>query len=132
MESFDLTRTFVHLGRGGSAVPIPDFEWTPEFMTAYRDRVSGDGNDGRLVCLIPQTETWDGWERHPAGEELVLLLSGRIDLVQDLVGGEHVIELHPGEAAINPTNVWHTSRVHEPGDALFITPGEGTEHRPLH
>jgi hypothetical protein len=32
---------------------------------------------------------------------------------------------------INPPNVWHTARVHEPGRALFITPGRGTEHRPV-
>ena len=25
---------------------------------------------------------------------------------------------------------WHTADVHEPGSALFITPGRGTEHRP--
>jgi mannose-6-phosphate isomerase-like protein (cupin superfamily) len=131
MEAFDIARTFVHLGRDASAIPIPDFEWSPEFMTAYRDRFRGDGNEGRLVCVVPQPETWDSWERHPAGEEVVILVSGRIDLVQDLPGGEHVIELHPGQAAINPTNVWHTARVHQPGDALFITPGEGTEHRPL-
>ena len=37
----------------------------------------------------------------------------------------------PEEAMINPANVWHTARVHEPGLALFITPGEGTEQRPL-
>jgi hypothetical protein len=26
--------------------------------------------------------------------------------------------------------VWHTADVHEPGDALFITPGQGTENVP--
>jgi hypothetical protein len=41
-----------------------------------------------------------------------------------------VVELRPGEAVVNPRNVWHTATVHEPGDALFVTPGRGTEHRP--
>ena len=35
-----------------------------------------------------------------------------------------------GERVLNPPGVWHTADVHEPGDALFITPGEGTEHKP--
>ena len=83
------------------------------------------------MCVIAQDATWDGWERHPAGEEVVYLLSGRVDIVQDLDGAHHVVELRPGDAIINPTNVWHTARVHEPGMALFITPGDGTEHRPL-
>ena len=67
---------------------------------------------------MAQDETWDAWERHPAGEEVVVLLSGRVDVVQDLDGGGTVVELHPGEAMINPANVWHTARVHEPGTAL--------------
>ena len=39
--------------------------------------------------------------------------------------------LGPGPgASINPPGVWHTADVHEPGEALFITPGRGTEHEP--
>jgi quercetin dioxygenase-like cupin family protein len=51
--------------------------------------------------------------------------------VQDLDGAEHVVELRPGQAVINPAGVWHTARVHEPGVALFVTPGRGTEAKPL-
>jgi quercetin dioxygenase-like cupin family protein len=131
MEAFELDATFVHLGLGSTATPLPGFTWSAEYLTAYESRFEGDGGDGRLVCISPQSETWDSWERHPAGEELVLLLSGRVDVVQELEDGEHVIALRPGQALINPANVWHTARVHEPGTALFITPGRGTEHRPL-
>jgi uncharacterized cupin superfamily protein len=128
---FDLSHTFVHLGRGSTATPLPDFEWSAEYVEAYRSRFAGDGQDGRLVCVIAQDETWNGWERHPAGEELVYLLSGRVDVVQEVDGDEHVVALRPGDAMINPANIWHTARVHEPGLALFVTPGAGTEHRPL-
>jgi quercetin dioxygenase-like cupin family protein len=130
-EPFDLARTFVHLGRGSTATPLPDFEWSTEYVEAYRSRFAGDAGEGRLVCVVAQDATWDGWERHPAGEELVYLLSGRIDVVQEIDGAERVVALRPGDAMINPANVWHTARVHEPGVALFVTPGEGTEHRPL-
>jgi hypothetical protein len=27
--------------------------------------------------------------------------------------------------------VWHRAIIHEPGDMLFITRGEGTQHRPV-
>jgi quercetin dioxygenase-like cupin family protein len=131
MDAFDLSSTFVHLGLGSRAVPLPDFAWTPEYMERYRTESAGDGGEGRLVCIVAQDATWDGWERHPAGEELVVLLSGRLDVIQDLEGGRNLVELHPGEALINPTGVWHTAVVHEPGQALFITPGDGTEHKPL-
>ncbi len=128
---FDLARTFVHLGQGSTATPLPDFDWSAEHVEAYRRRFAADGKEGRLVCVTAQDATWDGWERHPAGEEVVVLLSGRVDIVQDLDGGHHVVELRPGQAMVNPVGVWHTARVHEPGLALFITPGDGTEHRPL-
>ena len=59
------------------------------------------------------------------------LLSGRVDVVQDLDGADHVVELRPGDALVNPVHVRHTAGVHEPGKALFITPGAGTGHRPL-
>ena len=130
-DAFDLSRTFVHLGAGSTAIPLPDFTWSVEQVEAYRARFAADGNEGRIVCVIAQDATWDSWERHPAGEEVVFLLSGRIDVVQDLGGANNVVELRPGLAMVNPVNVWHTARVHEPGLALFITPGEGTEHRPL-
>lgn len=129
--SFDLSRTFVHLGSGARATPVPDFEWTAEFLTRYEQTFAGDADEGRLVCISEQIVTWTSWERHPAGEELVVLLSGQVDLVQDLDGRERVMSLSPGQAVINPTGVWHRSVVHEPGSALFITPGRGTQHRPM-
>ena len=128
-ETFDLSTTHLHLGLGATAVPLDDFEWTPEYLAGYLERFAADGDEGRLVTVSDQAATWDMWERHPAGEELVLLLSGRVDLVQDLGGEHHRIALSPGLAAVNPRNVWHTAEVHEPGRALFITPGRGTEHR---
>ncbi len=130
-DAFDLTQTFVHLGIGATATPLPDFSWAPESMEALHARFASDGREGRLVCVLPQDATWDSWERHPAGEEVVFLLSGRVDLVQEIDGAERVVELRPGQAMINPTNVWHTARVHEAGAALFITPGAGTEARPV-
>jgi len=129
--AFDLAHTFVHLGQGSSATPLSEFAWSPEYLDAYAARFAADGSEGRLVCVIAQDATWDGWERHPAGDEVVVLLSGRVDVVQDLDDAQRVVALRAGEAMVNPRNVWHTARVHEPGLALFITPGAGTEHRPL-
>jgi mannose-6-phosphate isomerase-like protein (cupin superfamily) len=130
-DAFNLSDVFIHLGVGSTATPLPDFAWSPEYLGGYQERFAADGAEGRLICVMPQEETWDSWERHPAGDEVVVLLSGRVDLVQDLDGAEHVVELQAGQAVINPAGVWHTARVHEPGVALFVTPGRGTEAKPL-
>ena len=129
-DGFDLSSTFVHIGDGAVASSVEDFEWNQTFLEAYTRRFADDSTAALLVCVTPQTATWTTWERHPSGDEVVVLLSGRVDLVQDLDGVEHVISLRPGLAAINPRGVWHRSVVFEPGDALFVTPGAGTEHRP--
>jgi mannose-6-phosphate isomerase-like protein (cupin superfamily) len=129
-EPFDLESTVVHLGRGSTAVPVGGADWSSEWLERYVDEFAGDGADGRMVCVFPQGETWTTWERHPAGEEVVVLLSGRVDVIQDIDGEHRKVELRAGQAMINPRGVWHTADVHEPGDGLFITPGLGTEHRP--
>ena len=128
-ESFDLQSTVVHLGRGSTAVPFGGADWSQQWLERYEQSFATDGADGRMVCVFPQPRTWTTWERHPAGEELVVLLSGRIDVIQDLDGVHRTVPLRAGEAMINPRGVWHTADVHEPGEGLFITPGLGTEHR---
>lgn len=128
--AFDLSTTYVHLGLGARAVPLPDFEWTTEFLERYEADHATDGDEGRLVMITSSDATWTSWERHPAGDELVCLISGRITLVQEIDGSKRYIELSPGEAAINPRGVWHSADVHEASRVLFVTPGLGTEHRP--
>jgi uncharacterized cupin superfamily protein len=129
-EAFDLASTVVHLGAGSTATPVGGADWSPEWLDGYARRFEADGDEGRMVCVFPQAETWSTWERHPAGEELVVLLSGRVDIIQEIDGEHHTVELHAGEALVNPRGVWHTANVHEPGQGLFVTPGRGTEHRP--
>lgn len=130
MSAFDLSKDFVHLGAEPVATVLADFQWTGEYLEAYERRFESDAERGRLVCITPQATTWTFWERHPAGDELVVLLGGHVDVIQE-IDGEHVrTELRAGEALINPRGVWHTADVHEPGSGLFVTPGLGTEHRP--
>jgi len=127
---FDLSAIYVHLGLGARAETLPDFAWSPASLARYEADHQADGDEGRLVMIGPAEATWTSWERHPAGDELVVALSGRQTLIQEIGGQHHRIELRAGQAAINPRGVWHTADVHEPGSALFITPGRGTEHRP--
>jgi mannose-6-phosphate isomerase-like protein (cupin superfamily) len=120
----------IHLGLGARATPLHDFTWDPAGLQGYIERFAADGDEGRMVAQFHQAESWTSWERHPAGEEVVVLLSGRADLIQEIDGEERRVTLRPGQAVVNPTGVWHTADVHEPGDILTITPGRGTDHKP--
>jgi len=89
-----------------------------------------DGFTGHVLVSHHAFERdWSSWERHPAGDELVVLLSGRVTL--RLVAGDeerrHVLD-GAGTFAVVPAGVWHTMAVATPSTALFVTPGEGTEH----
>jgi mannose-6-phosphate isomerase-like protein (cupin superfamily) len=75
-------------------------------------------------------------ELHPDGDELLYLISGRVDVVLDdgdleNVGTEEVTTLEPGDAFIVPKGVWHRVDVLEPSHFVHITPGPGSGHRPL-
>ena len=69
---------------------------------------------------------------HPAGDEIVCLLSGRATLALDRDGREEIVHLaRPGAFAIVPKGTWHTARIAVPTQMLFVTPGAGTQNRPV-
>ena len=127
---FDLHRIPVHLGLGAVAIPQEPFTGDMSWYERYGARVAADGVEGRLVGIHSFAEPWSSWEVHPHGHELVVCLAGRIVLHQELPDGIHTVALEPNHAVINPPGVWHTADVNGPASALYITPGEGTDHRP--
>jgi mannose-6-phosphate isomerase-like protein (cupin superfamily) len=127
--SFDLARFPVHLGLGATAVPMEEFDGTPQWYERYGAAHAADGAEGRLVSLHTFTEAWDSWEMHPMGAELVACVEGRITLHQEIDGGDRTVVLAVGEAVVNPPGVWHTADVDDRATALFVTAGMGTEVR---
>lgn len=126
----DLSRTPLHLGLGASAVVEPVFTGM-EWYAGYVARHAADGPEGRLVSLYTFAESWDSWECHPVGAEVVVCTAGAITLHQEYPDGRvETVALAPGQCVINPPGVWHTADVAGEATALFITAGEGTMHRP--
>ena len=84
----------------------------------------------QLVATYEFTEDWPTWERHPHGDEIVILLSGATTMVLQRDPRQELVELAaPGDYVVVPRNTWHTARVRTATRMLFITPGEGTENR---
>lgn len=120
----------VHLGRGATAEVEPRFTGDMAWFEAYGARHAGDGKEGRLVSMSTFTAPWEMWEMHPNGSEVVLCTDGAITLHQEHAdGGTDEVTLHPGEYAINPPGTWHTADVDGAATAVFITAGQGTQHR---
>lgn len=92
-----------------------------------------DGFKGcELIACHSFTEDWPTWETHPNGDEVVMLLSGKAELILQLSEGEQSVTLdEAGAFVIVPKNIRHTARISEQAKMLFITPGEGTENSEL-
>ena len=134
MTTRSLERFPIHLGRGVTAEPQPEFPPDDRAMQWYIDysrRCEADGSEGRLVSMFSFTEDWPSWEMHPQGAEVVLCTSGSMTLHQEHPDGRgESVTLHPGEYAINPPGVWHTADIESEATGVFITAGAGTQHRP--
>ena len=124
-----LSESFIHLGLGATAVPQPVFT-DGRWYEAYGQRHRDDGAEGRLVSMFTFTESWDSWEMHPLGEEVVLCILGTITLLQEFAdGAKSTVTIGPGEYAINSPGCWHTADITGKATAVFITAGSGTEGR---
>jgi mannose-6-phosphate isomerase-like protein (cupin superfamily) len=124
---FHLESSPIHLSADSRATRVPDFAGD---YARYEQRHCRNDDGGRLIGFSHTLEDWPVWECHPAGDEVVIVLSGKAELVQLIDGEERRTVLTTGEAIINPAGVRHTANVIQPFSAVYITPCPGTEHHP--
>ena len=126
IDRFSLSSTYVVLEDNGDAIPVAVSDRFFEDLESQ----FGDFKGKRLISHFTFDKDWETWEMHPAGEELVCLLSGQVDLILAQDGVEKTVQLSTsGSYVLVPRGTWHTARVHTPSSMLFITPGEGTQNR---
>jgi mannose-6-phosphate isomerase-like protein (cupin superfamily) len=70
-------------------------------------------------------------EMHPDGDELLYLVSGRVDVLLELAEGDQTVELVAGQALVVPRGVCHRVFLQEASRLVHMTPGPGGETRPL-
>jgi len=69
---------------------------------------------------------------HPHGDEVVMLMSGKVSLVlTESLEEKHIELTEQGEFFIIPKGVWHTAKTHCKTQLLFITPGQDTQQKPI-
>jgi mannose-6-phosphate isomerase-like protein (cupin superfamily) len=124
MARFDLEDTYLSLdGQGGLAThPVEGF---------WEGIDTDESLLGTLVAAFVSPEDWPHWEMHPHGEEVLVLLDGRMTMIFDEPAGERRVEMAPGATCIVPRGVWHRALVPETSKFVAITYGSGTTHRPI-
>ena len=122
--TFDPAATYVRLAPSGGASTL---EVTPEFWSTIDQR--DDLAEGHLVAAFACDTDWPHWEMHPHGEEILVLMSGKLEMVLETPRGEERVELLQGRALVMPRGTWHRVVVEAPGTLMAITYGRGTQHR---
>ena len=128
-EPFDLISTYLRIRADASVEPLPVDESFWERIAA--GKLGGFQGEHLVSCFSFDT-AWPVWEVHPRGDEIICLLSGTATFLLENEGGTRSIELtKPGACVVIPAGTWHTAKATSPCRMLFITPGEGTTHRPV-
>ena len=71
-----------------------------------------------------------GGERHADGDEVLYLISGRVNVVF-LDSDEGDIDVRPGDGLVVPKGTWHRVDIIEPSQIVYLTPGPNNQFRPL-
>ncbi len=107
-------------------LPVTDQFW-PDLIAGK----FGDFHNEYLVTTSSFHAPWPTWEKHPNGDEIVILLSGSVDFTLETAEGNKVVQVRKsGEYVFVPKAHWHTADPLQPTTMLFITAGEGTQVRP--
>jgi quercetin dioxygenase-like cupin family protein len=102
-----------------------------------REEVSqlGGGYENRLLgsldhasIMVTKFAGLAPWERHPDGDELILVLEGGGDITVLTDDGPVRSELRPGRLFVCPKGLWHRAHAQPAMIALYVTPLAGGEH----
>jgi quercetin dioxygenase-like cupin family protein len=128
-QALDLATTFLRLRGDVSVEPLPvDADFWPRMSRGEL----GSFHNEYLVTTHAFDGDWPFWEMHPAGDEVVAVLSGSCVLLLETAGNEQRVALGgTGSFVIVPKGSWHTAKLASPCRLMFITAGEGTQHRPV-
>jgi mannose-6-phosphate isomerase-like protein (cupin superfamily) len=123
IEKIDLMSSTVGLYRDGSSSVEPSGNSRPR-------RIDGFVVGAAMVSGVAR----HNGEMHPDADEVLFLVSGSVDVLLEVDGGEQVLPLEVGDACVVPKGVWHRIRLRDggqPSQLIHITPGPGGEWRPL-
>lgn len=108
-----------------ASIEQPDSSLYPRIEKTYNGFAGCE-----LISCYEFEADWSSWEVHPHGDEIVMLMSGEVTFVLENPDGQTSITLlEQGHYIIVPKGTWHTAKTKGRSKVLFITPGQGTQHK---
>ena len=118
---FPLPGTAVHIPPVGSASLLRGDD-----IKAHLRRLP----PGRLLGVFQISSSDDlhseTWEMHPAGDEVLVMLTGELELEYCDGSRRNTSSLQAGHGIVIPKGVWHRLVLHDPGLLLALSAPEGT------
>jgi quercetin dioxygenase-like cupin family protein len=123
---------------GPSPISINDVLPTLRFLAERTPTTTADESEGTFRLLSTYREGgvfvghWAGtseWERHSAGDEIVMVLDGQTTIYFLTDEDEAAAPLCRGEFVIVPRGTWHRFETPEGVKLLSVTP-QPTQHSP--
>ena len=129
---FDAASSYVVLEDGGAAARL---HVDDSFWLALRNGTPADpavarftSANGWLLTTIDIEADSSRWEVHTLADELLILISGAIDLLVESPPGEvRVVELRPGKAFLVPKDTWHRFVTRVPSRFIGVAYGQSSK-----
>jgi quercetin dioxygenase-like cupin family protein len=125
MTAYDLETTFLGLSGDGEVTRMPV---GPDF---WQTLGSNPNMRATMVSFGAGEGDWKHWEMHPKGDEVLIAVEGSGTLILDIDGREEPHELSAGSTFVVPAGIWHRAVDQRGLKIIFMTYGEGTDHRPV-
>jgi mannose-6-phosphate isomerase-like protein (cupin superfamily) len=112
---------------------IADLEFLPDRTPETTDEQAG-GAFGRLAeyrdgaVFVAHWAGRSEWERHPVGDEIVMVIGGATTITFLDDGAEASSELRENDLVVVPQGTWHRFETPDRVELLAVTP-QPTEHR---
>ena len=125
----DLMATYIVISENAATAFEGGESFWQRLAQADPELAAADG--GWLISNYRLNRSWDKWEMHPKGDEIVSCQQGTCEFVLDTDDGPAILTMTPGKAVVIPKGTWHTVKVANKAELLHITYGSGTTFKPL-
>ncbi len=131
MPAFNLSKTPIHISTqvDRQFEVLENFSFDETSFGQYIADHCTETDPGCMVMFETSPQDWTSWERHPKGDELVIVFSGQGTFYQQSADGVVEIPFAPGDTMLNRKGVWHTADIEIPLIALYITTCPETDHK---
>src|SRR5262245_7014740 len=112
--------------RPAEALQSRDLREEVRQLSGFANRTLGSLD--KATIMVTKFAGLAPWERHPDGDELIVVLEGGGDITVLTESGPVVSELRPGRLFVCPKGLWHRAHAQPAMVALYVTPLGGGEH----